>query len=275
MPANTAFLDLNAVLDALVGGQQHILGADLIGVYLQGSFAVGDFDAHSDVDLTFVVADELSDGQVAALQVLHGRVYDSPVRWAQHLEGSYFPRAVLRDRGRCGEPLWYLDNGSRRLVRSDHCNTIVVRWVLHEKGIALTGPPLPTLLDPVPADLLRADVLATILDWGREILANPGRFDNRFYQSFIVLSYCRMLHSLAVGRVASKRAGAAWAQQHLDRRWHGLIDRTWAARPDPATTVRQPADPHDFAATLAFVRRIVAACERAGLESPSVLHEWL
>lgn len=250
----TPFLELNDVLSELVGGQRRILGDGLVGVYLQGSFAVGQFDAHSDVDLVFVVADELTEEQVAALQGLHGRVYSLSSSWAQHLEGSYFPRAVLADSGRCGEPLWYLDNGARELIRSDHCNTIVVRWVLHEHGVALVGPPATTLLPPVSAASLRDDVRTSILEWGQEILDAPERFNNRFYQSFITLSYCRMLHTLASGRVESKQAGAAWAKATLDPRWHGLIDGTWDARPDPATTVRQPADPAAFAQTLDFVR---------------------
>ena len=75
-----------------------------------------------------------------------------------------------------------------------------------------------------------------------------------------------MLHSMAVGRVASKRAGAAWAKANLDPRWHDLIDATWAARPDPATSVRQPADPVAAARTLDFVRVAIdtVAHERCG-----------
>ncbi len=250
----TPYLGLNEVLQDLVNSMREILQADFVGAYLQGSFAVGDFDEHSDVDFIVVVDEALSDERVDALQAMHERIYGLASPWAQHLEGSYFPKDVLRDFSRCGEKLWYLDHGARSLIRSDHCNTLVVRWVVREKGVVLAGPPTERLVDVVPADMLRAEIKAVITGWGQEILEDAGRYDNRFYQGFIVLNFCRMLHNLETGIVGSKRAGAAWAKRHLDRSWAGLIDRAWACRPNPAVSVRQPADPEDYASTLAFVR---------------------
>ena len=165
----TPYDDLNAALRALITGVQRALGGAFIGAYLQGSFAVGGFDEHSDVDFIVVIHDELSDSQVEALQVLHGGVYDLESEWAKHLEGSYFPAAVLRDATHRGTPLWYLDHGSRSLVRSDHCNTIVVRQVVREMGVKLVGPDPATLVDPIPVAVLRDEIRATMLGWGCEI----------------------------------------------------------------------------------------------------------
>lgn len=66
-----------------------------------------------------------------------------------------------------------------------------------------------------------------------------------------------MLHDLGAGSIGSKRTGADWAKASLAVRWAGLIDRSWDGRPDPAISVRQPADPQDFALTLEFVRYII------------------
>ena len=254
-PRPTPFPELNNVLRELVGSVQKILHIKFIGAYLQGSFAVGDFDIHSDVDFIVVIEEELSGEEVDALQVMHERSYNLDSAWAQHLEGSYFPREVLRDPSQRGRKLWYLDHGADSLIRSDHCNTNVVRWVVREKGVTLAGPPPATLVDPISADLLRMDILEVITEWGQEILdAAPNRYNNRFYQGFIVLSFCRMLHDLHTGVNGSKRAGAEWAKTHLDPCWSGLIDRAWSCRPNPAISVRQPADPEDFASTLEFVQ---------------------
>lgn len=255
----TPYPDLNAVLRELVESAQAALGDNFVAACLQGSFAVGGFDRHSDVDFVIAVEEELSDDQVRALQAMHERIYGLDCEWAQHLEGSYFPKDVLNRCSQRGRLLWYLDNGSRTLVRSDHCNTVVVRWVVREHGVALAGPDQATLVEPVPVELLRQEIAQTIRDWGSQILAEPDRFNNRFYQTFIVLSYCRMLHSLHAGTVGSKRAGAEWAKAALDPSWAGLIDRTWAGRPNPALSVRQPADPEDFRRTLEFVRYIIEA----------------
>ncbi|MEK7786640.1 MAG: aminoglycoside adenylyltransferase domain-containing protein, partial [Chloroflexota bacterium] len=75
--------------------------------------------------------------------------------------------------------------------------------------------------------------------------------------TFIVLSYCRMLHDLHTGFPGSKRAGAKWAKAVLDPSWAGLVDRTWDGRPNPALSVRQPANPEDFKLTLEFVQYII------------------
>lgn len=102
---------------------------------------------------------------------------------------------------------------------------------------------------------------ATILGWGSEILKDPEAYRNRFYQGFIVLNYCRMYHDLRTGRPSSKRAGAEWAQAQLDPGWSSLIDRAWGGRPDPAVSVKEPADPDDFEATLRFVESIMRMTE--------------
>jgi predicted nucleotidyltransferase len=262
----TPYPDLNEVLHDLVGGVQAVLCDAFVGAYLQGSFAVGGFDRHSDVDFVIAVEDELSDDRVLALQAVHERIYGLDCGWAQHLEGSYFPREILRDYARSGEPLWYLEHGKRSLVRSNHCNTVVVRWTVREHGVALAGPSALEVVDPIPVEVLRQDILTTIRDWGQEILAEPDRFRNRFYQSFIVLSYCRMLYDLLIGDTASKRVGAEWAKATLDPAWAGLIDRAWDGRPDPAVSSRQPADPADFSSTLEFL--VYATDYASGLVTP-------
>lgn len=264
----TPYPELNAVLGELVQGFQEALGDTFIGAYLQGSFAHGGFDEHSDVDFMIVIAQELTGFQVSALQNLHDKIFSLASPWAQHLEGSYFPKDVLRRRPQAGRKLWYLDNGSRSLILSDHCNTLVVRWVVRQHGITLAGPEPASLIDPISPEALRQEIYAVIQDWGAQILTDPGHYNNRFYQSFIVLSYCRMLHSLHTGTIESKRAGAEWAKVNLDPAWIGLIDRTWAGRPKPEISVRQPADPADFAQTLEFIRCIIRESDQAapGLE---------
>jgi hypothetical protein len=263
----TPYADLNWVLREVVAGVQSVLQRNFIGAYLQGSFAVGDFDSHSDVDFIAVTEVELSDEQVRALQRVHKQLYHLDSPWAQHLEGSYFPRSILRDPSRRGEPLWYLDHGASSLIRSDHCNTLVVRWVIREKGVVLAGPAPETLLEPIAAGSLRREIVEVVVGWGQEILADPEPYHNRFYQGFLVLNFCRMLHDLHTGMNGSKRAGAEWAKSQLDPSWSGLIDRAWSCRPDPAVSVRHAPNPEDFADTLRFVQYAIRyALERYGAE---------
>jgi hypothetical protein len=263
----TPYPELNDVLDQLVGSIRVALEGNLVGAYLQGSFALGDFDEHSDVDFIIVLDRGLTAGQVESLQTIHGRIFALECPWAQHLEGSYFPKDILRSMPNQGEHLWYLDHGAQRLIQSDHCNSIVVRWTLRNYGLTLTGPAPESLIEPIPVLLLRREIFATINEWGQEILAKPERYNNRFYQGFIVLNYCRMLRDLIKGDLSSKRTGAEWAKRNLDPSWAGLIDRAWDGRPDPARSVREPADPDDFMGMLAFVRYVI---RRSGLVAAGI-----
>ena len=257
----TPYSELNNVLQELTDSAHEILGNNFVGSYLQGSFAIGDFDIHSDVDFIIVTEVEPSNDQVDVLQIMHERIYNLDTHWAQHLEGSYFPKEVLRSHSQLGRELWYLDNGSRSLIKADHCNTIVVRWVLRENGITLAGPLSKTLVNPTPVEMLRMEIMKTITGWGQEILDNSNPFNNRFYQTYMVLNFCRMLHDLHTGFPGSKRAGAEWAKLNLDPSWNGLIDRTWSGRPNPGFSVRQPADPKDFESTLKFVQYVIKKSE--------------
>jgi hypothetical protein len=73
---------------------------------------------------------------------------------------------------------------------------------------ALVGPEPRSFVAPVTVEALQQEVFDTMRTWREQLLNNPNDLDNRFYQPFAVLSYCRMLHTLESGTVESKRAGA-------------------------------------------------------------------
>jgi len=257
MPVPTPYPELNGVLAELLLELQGVLRDDLVAFCLQGSFTLGDFDEYSDCDFVVAVREPLTTAQVDALQDVHARVFDRPEAWAQHLEGSYFPVDVLRSIDRRSEVLWYLDHGARQMSQSTHCNTSVVRQTVRAHGVVLLGPDPATLVDPIPVERLRGEMLATLCDWAAQIRADPEAWNNRFYQGLIALTYCRIWCDLTLGSVGSKRRGAEWAKPRLKPAWVDLVDRAWATRPDPYTSSRTPADPDDYAATLNLTDWIV------------------
>jgi hypothetical protein len=198
-----------------VAGVEAVLGDNFCGAYLQGSFAVGDADVHSDVDFIVVTEDDVEPERQAELQALHQALYALPTSWAQHLEGSYVPRQVLRrpdpDRG----PLLYLDNGATEFALDNHDNTAIVRWSLREHGVVLAGPDPRELLDAVTADELRAEVRWALGLW--QAWFRSTRSISRRALAVAVLSHARILHTLAVGEVGSKRIAGAWALQASTR----------------------------------------------------------
>jgi len=250
MAGPTVYPELNVVLEELLSSVRAILGDNFCGAYLQGSFAVGEADEHSDVDFIVATNDEVTDEQLAGLQAMHGRIYALASPWAQHLEGSYIPKGRLRSVDPRHGQFLFLDNGASELVLDEHCNTALVRWVLREHGVGLAGPNPGTLVDPVAPAQLREEALRmidTYVDWAHE-----GAM-NRWKQPYLVLTFCRILHTLHAGVVASKREAGEWARDALDRKWTAVIQRALDDRPDPWARYYQPAEPEVEARTLEFV----------------------
>lgn len=252
MEGPTLFPELNEVLTVFIAGVCDALGENLCGIYLQGSFATGDADEHSDVDFIVVTNGELGREDPAALEAVQERVYALPTTWAQHLEGSYITRDLLRTIDRDGTPLLYFDNGSTEPEWDGHCNTAVVRWTLREHGIALHGPSARELINPVTAEDLRAEMSETLRKWDESLVDRSFDWSRRF-QSHLVLAMCRILHTLDCGRVTSKREAGEWALDALDGEWRDLIQRALDDRPDPWAKVHEQSDRVLLARSYAFV----------------------
>jgi len=250
----THYPELNALLAQLLHQTQSILLENFVGLYLTGSFARGGFDRDSDVDFLTVTRVDPTPEQEAALQAMHGQIYEFETPWAKHLEGSYIPASLLERPDPARTELLFLNNTARELVRSDHSNTLVVRWTMREYGVALAGPDPKTLVQPVVSDELRQEVARVMERWAAEMDAQPEVLENRWYQPYAVVQFCRMLYTLEMGTVISKPDGVRWGKENLDSRYGGLIERAWLERPDPSLKSQQQADPQDARETLEFVR---------------------
>jgi hypothetical protein len=246
------------VLAELVAGVDAVLGDSFCGAYLQGSFAVGDADAYSDVDFIVVTEEGVTPEQQADLQELHQRLYALPIPWAQHLEGSYVPRNILRRPDPERRPFFYIDNGATEFTFDNHDNTAVVRWSLRERGVVLAGPHPRDLVDPITADELRAEMRWAVAEW-EEWFRSIDSIDRRAL-AVAVLTHARILHTLEIGEVSSKRAAGEWALQALDPEWAPLIRWALEDRPDPWTKVREQADPALLPRTLEFNDYAAARC---------------
>ncbi len=247
---------VNTLLLDLLSSAKSVLGNLFVGMYLSGSLAIGDFDADSDVDFIFVIKDKVSDAQLLALQEMHTRLHNINSKWATCLEGYYILQSELQHYDATDPWHLYLDNGSSELlvVRENHKNWIFERFVLQEFGIILEGPKPQSLFNPISPNDLRQTLLMELHSWMKEILDDPRLLNNRWRQSFVVLSLCRMLYTFEYGKVISKQAAVEWAIKSLDPDWKNLIERAWAERPTPPLKARMQAEPEDAEATPGFIR---------------------
>ena len=229
-PSPTPYPDVNVLLDDLLEGIRAILGDDLIGVYLDGSLALGDFDpATSDVDFIAAIAQPLSPASFEALAAMHRQMRDSGRPFATELEGSYIHLSALRRHDPADATFPNLERGPDEVLKlkEHHSDWVIHRYTVREHGLTLFGPPPATLIDLVSADDVRTATAGVLRSWwgtpdATEAIAraHPG------YLCYVVQTMCRALCALERGEVISKRAAAEWALQTQDARWQALIKRS-------------------------------------------------
>lgn len=248
----TPYPEVNALLDALLDGVRAVLGAHLVGAYLFGSLTTGDFDQDSDIDALVVMDEDVSEEQFAALAAMHERIARIESPWAIQLEVAHLSQRALRRYDPADATLAHIERGEgERLHWAPHDSSwLVQRAALRTHGITLAGPTPQTLIDPVSPDDLRQAMRGLLNGWISDLLRNPAQIDHWGYQSYIVLSLCRILYTLRTGEIASKPAASRWALGVLDARWRPLIERAWLGRSSPG----DPAPPGDVDATLDFAR---------------------
>jgi hypothetical protein len=253
----TPYADVDRALAEVVGEIELVLGAHVIGIYLSGSLALGDFDPQtSDLDVIVVTAHALDESKIAALQQWHARFAAGPSSWAGRIEIVYVPQAVL------AAPLdIYASNAQARCPqvekeRGFFVDHLEAGWLVHcytvrEHGVVVAGPDPRTLIPPVDPAALRHTVAQVPAMWLYDLQHDPTWLEwvgTRQHQAFVVLTLCRCQYTVDTGGVASKAVAAHWAQQTLDARWAALIARALGGQGDPSPTSAQ-----DVAETVALV----------------------
>jgi predicted nucleotidyltransferase len=262
--------ELREVLNVFTEEIAAELTNNLVGIYLVGSIATGDFDLDSDVDFLVVTKTELHETDMKPLQDIQIKIHAIDCYPAKHLEGSYISISDLNNWSEVGKKrLFYFDNGSTVLEQTTHDNQWHVRWVLRERGITLVGQKPETILRAIPKKELLNEVKTTMVQnveiFEGEINQPLGFCNSRFGQSFYVLTYCRMLHTLHTGTVQSKKAGAIWAREFVDPKWETLIEQAWNEREGVRFCIKigQRAAQGLLSETLEFLEYAVTQIERA------------
>jgi predicted nucleotidyltransferase len=251
----TPYPDVNEILSLLFSNIQEILGKQFVGMYLFGSLANGDFDEHSDIDVLIVTDGKISEETFAALKEMHERINSIDSPWAIQIEASYIPRTALRRFDPTDNLHPHMDRGDNEVLHmmSHESDWIVQRHVLRERGIVIKGPNLRGLIDLVsPAELRRA-VIDVLPLWIKPILENPSLIKKRGYQSYCVLTLCRMSYTLNYGEILSKPNAAKWALEHMDPKWKPLIERALIGRQNS----NLDATPEDIRGTLDMMQYVL------------------
>ena len=245
--------EVNALLNVLLPAVQAILGNRFVGLYLHGSLAYGGFNPEtSDIDFLVVTDRSLPGGLFPALKELHAGLFASELAWSQKLEGAYLPKQTLHRHDPAHAPVPWLGVDGHFALETPGSDWIIQRWILREKGLIISGPPLAGLIDPVNRDALRQAVLGSLREWWSPPFPSPERFQSSGYQAYAILTMCRSLYVLEHGRIASKPEAARWAMEKLADPWRALVSAAAAWRPGM--------DFNKLEETLEFIRFTLGTC---------------
>jgi hypothetical protein len=229
-----------------------IVEGDLIGVYLHGSLALGDFHLErSDIDLLAVTAREVpADIKATLCEALSPSSLPCP---ADGLEFSLVMRGSLRRRDTA--PIFELHvatdtkAGTERCIdgtgRSGDTDLVMHYAVLRSRGVALLGPEPAEVFPEVRRELL-LDALRGELDWAMSN-ASP---------SYQVLNAARAWRFLEDNTICSKSEGGEWARARHDP---SVIDAALAHRRGKTDVQPDRAQAAEFVREIE--RRLIAATE--------------
>ena len=218
----SAYEMVTSVREAIAG----VAGPLLVGLYLFGSLATGDFEEGvSDIDLIAVLSDPPNDELVARLDQMHADLAAAFNAWAGRIEVIYISAHGLANCRTDATTIAVISPGEPLHVVEASRDWNLNWYPAREESVALAGPPIQTLIPPIPFAEFAEQVRASLM-------AFPGRIEDDAHpgsQAYAILTMCRGLFTIRFDRRPSKREAAAWAQREFPQ-WADLIARSLAWR---------------------------------------------
>lgn len=249
----TSFADVNVILDHFLTHIQALLGSHFIGLYLVGSLALGDFDpGSSDIDFVVVTDTDIGDDLFDTLQDIHAQFAASNSSWADKIEAIYVAYPALRHPVPSASHYPQIEKGTQLFKAPLESGWVFQSITIRDRGVVVAGPDPRTLVDTINPQAMHSAAAEIAGLWFEQADTDPTWrpwLRQRDAQTFVILTLCRLLYSLATGSVASKPRAAEWAQQALGEPWATLIERTLTKQHEVGNIAQSEEDE-----TLAFIQ---------------------
>ncbi|HEX4941995.1 MAG TPA: aminoglycoside adenylyltransferase domain-containing protein [Actinomycetota bacterium] len=228
MTRNTWDLEVRELLRRLTDGQHDALGDDLLGSYVFGSVATGDFESGiSDVDTVSVLRTDPTSDQLPALGRLHHEIVEEMPAWEDRVEVVYLPSRALATCRTASSPAARISPGEPFHAIEVDRGWLIDWYQLREVGVALRGPDIRSFVPEITHSEYVEGVRQHLLTW-RDPLDDLG---SQGAQAYAVLTMCRGLRTVRTGEHVSKREAARWAAHELPEHADLIRDALeWRAR---------------------------------------------
>jgi len=249
----TPFADVNEVLKHFIARIQVLLGSHFQGMYLVGSLALGDFDPRSsDIDFVVVTDTDIGDDLFDNLHNIHAQFTASNSLWADKIEAIYVPVTALRHAAPSASHYPQIEKGTRLFKAPLESGWVFQCITIRDRGVVVAGSDPHMLVGsirPQATHSAAAEIAGLWLEQAEHDTTWLPWLRQRHAQTFVILTLCRLLYSLATGSVTSKPRAAEWAQKELGEPWATLIQRTLAKQHEAGNIAQS-----EEGETLAFIQ---------------------
>lgn len=218
---------VDALLEVIVSSIRGVLGDDLLGIYVYGSYVSGGFDPGvSDLDLVAVTSPEVVRIDLGGLEQVHQDIVRRDPEWSDRIEIVYIGRAALRSFRTSPGPLAVVSPGEPFHLRDDRPLDWLQNWYLiREAGVALYGPAADAVVPPITrTEFVEAAVRYAAESSSRSFAeASPGSI------AYAVLTMCRAHRTVQTLLPCSKQEAATWTRERMPE-WAWLIDAALRCR---------------------------------------------
>jgi predicted nucleotidyltransferase len=220
----TQYPVINNVLCEWAEEVRRLLGKKIVGLYLSGSLAYGDFmPKRSDIDLQAVVANPLSEDELGSVERLHRQIEGRCPKWAKRIECSYIPLELIRELTSPAAPRPWWGFGTFYAEAPAGNEWIINHYFLSKHGIALDGPDFKKLAPPIDIDLVRQASARDLFQEWLPKMDDAEWLSKSHDQSYLILNLCRILHTVIHGEPGSKRVAGQWVKATYPQ-WKSLIE---------------------------------------------------
>ena len=208
--------DYREVIEEFVIQSIKILGANLTGIYLHGSAAMGCFNPkESDIDLLVVVKDALSFAEKCRFMDMVVELNKKAPK--KGIEMSIVKEAVCNPfvyptpfelHFSVAHLDWYLSNPEEYVEKMNGIDKDLAAHftIIYHRGIKLYGGEIASVFSKVSKVDYLDSIWSDVENAGEEINENP---------MYIILNLCRVLAYAEEGLILSKQEGGTWGMNHI------------------------------------------------------------
>jgi Domain of unknown function (DUF4111)/Nucleotidyltransferase domain len=242
---------------------QEQFGEVLVGLYVQGSIALGAYiEGQSDIDFVAVLNRHPSAYEIEVLQALHRHLREKYPRPA--LEGQYLQTGQL---GRLdNEVEGYPNYHDGVLHPDDHHGLNLVMWsVLKNQGITLRGTPAQELPIKVDWNRLISEMVVNLNTYWAGWTRQPDKLVRLYFDSgfqWAALGVLRLFYTFRERSITSKVGAGEYALTVLPEEWKPVVQQALALREGRQERYFRWRAGRMMEA-VRFIRYVIAECNKA------------